>query len=300
MKKYAPLLVILAGTCWGSVGIFVRVLNGYGIAAMEIVEARAIVALVVIGVGILIYDKKLFRFKLTHIWCFIGTGLVGIVFFNLCYFTTIEATSLSVAAVLLYTAPIFVMVFSAPLFKEKITAIKLISLIMAFTGCIMVSGILEGEAALNEKGLLIGIGAGVGYGLYTVFNRYALNYGYEAITIQFYTFVFGCTGGAFFTDFSSLGKAVSDSSPQILFILLAIGIIATTIPNVAYTMGMKYIENGKASVMASMEPVMAIIFGIFIFQEIPSFIAGAGMVLTLSGIILVNYSKKDRQKRKLS
>lgn len=292
MNKHAPLLVIMAGVCWGSIGIFIRALNGYGIEAMEIVEVRAILALTFIGIGILIYDRKLFKIQLKHLWCFAGTGIVGIVFFNVCYFTTIEATSLSVAAVLLYTAPIFVMILSAPMFKEKITLIKVVSLVMAFTGCMMVSGVFDGSAVLNAKGLLIGIGAGIGYAFYTIFARYALNYGYAPITIQFYTFVFGCAGGALFADFGGLGKAISSNLPDILIVLVAIGFIATTVPNIIYTMGMKYIENGKTSVMASVEPAMAIVFGIVIFREIPSLVAALGMVLTLGGIILVNYEHR--------
>ncbi|MGF6375820.1 DME family drug/metabolite transporter [Clostridiales Family XIII bacterium PM5-7] len=292
MKRYASLLVILAGACWGSIGVFVRALNHYGIETMEIVEARAIIALVFIGVGILVYDKKLFKVQWKHLWCFAGTGIIGIIFFNLCYFMTIKVTSLSVAAVLLYTAPIFVMILSAPLFKEKITSIKLLSLLMAFVGCMMVSGIFDGGAVLNTKGLIIGICSGIGYALYTIFTRYALNYGYHPLTVQFYTFVFGTVGGAFLTDFKQMGETISIHSPRILLVLFAIGFIATAVPNVVYTMGMKYIENGKTSIMASMEPVMAIAFGIFVFHEIPSFVATIGICLTLGGIILVNYQRK--------
>ena len=54
---------------------------------------------------IFIKDKNLFKIKLRDLWCFAGTGLLSIVFFNLCYFKEITITSLSVAAILLYTAP---------------------------------------------------------------------------------------------------------------------------------------------------------------------------------------------------
>ena len=292
MKKYAGLLIIMAGTCWGAIGIFIRKLNAIGIESMQIVEIRAIVAMLLIGIGVLIYDKRLFKIRQKHIWCFLGTGIVGIIFFNLCYFITIEASSLSVAAVLLYTAPIFVMIFSAVLFQEKITRIKVISLTMAFTGCVLVSGIFDGSAVLTAKGFLIGICAGLGYALYTIFSIYALNYGYNPLTVQFYTFLFAVIAGAFFTDFRQVEIAVVTEGTGAMAVIAGIGLICTAVPNVLYTSGLRYIDNGKTSVMASIEPVMAIVFGILLFHEVPTPLAAAGMLLSLSAIILVNYEKK--------
>ena len=292
MKKYAGLLIIMAGSCWGAIGIFIRKLNSIGVESMQIVEIRAIVAVLFIGIGVLIYDKRLFRIKVRHVWCLLGAGIVGIIFFNLCYFTTIKTASLSVAAVLLYTAPIFVMIFSAVLFKEKITGIKVISLAMAFTGCVLVSGIFDGSAVLNGKGFLIGICAGLGYALYTIFTRYALNYGYSPLTAQFYTFLFAVLAGGFFTDFGQIGEAVKTEGPWAVAVILCIGLLCTAAPNVLYTSGLRYIDNGKTSVMASIEPVMAIVFGILLFHEVPTPLAAGGMLLSMAAVILVNYEKK--------
>lgn len=291
LKKYAPLLIIVAGACWGALGIFVRTLNGYGVASMEIVESRSIVAAAVFGLGIFCYDRSLFRIKLAHIWCFLGTGVVGITLFNFCYFQTIKAASLSVAAVLLYTAPIFVMLFSAVLFREKITKRKVLCLLMAFVGCMLVSGIFSDEAALNGKGILVGLCAGLGYAMYTVFARYSLNYGYHPLTIQFYTFLLSLLSGAFLTDFDKVGDAVWDNGLPVIGAILCISIVSTVIPNIFYTYGMKYVDNGKTSVMASIEPVMAIIFGMAIFHEFPTPSAAVGMLFSVTAIILINTEK---------
>lgn len=293
MKKYAGLLIIVAGTCWGAIGIFIRELNSFGIDSMQIVEIRAIVAMVFISIVLISYDRKLLKIHLRHIWCFLGTGIVGIIIFNLCYFMTIEAASLSVAAVLLYTAPIFVMIFSAFLFKEKITGIKMISLLMAFTGCVLVSGIFDGSAILTAKGFSIGLCAGLGYAFYTILNRYALNYGYNPLTVQFYTFLSAIIAGAFFTDFRQISDAVQTQGIIAVVVIAGIGFLCTAVPNVLYTSGLKYIDNGKTSVMASIEPVMAIVFGILLFHEIPTPLAAVGMLLSLGAIILVNLNKEN-------
>ena len=112
MKKAAPFLILLAGILWGSMGLFVRTLNGQGLASMGIVSLRAIVTAVSMLIFLLIFDRRYLQIKIRDIWCFFGTGILSIIFFNYCYFSAITLTSMSVAAVLLYTAPAIVMVLS--------------------------------------------------------------------------------------------------------------------------------------------------------------------------------------------
>jgi drug/metabolite transporter (DMT)-like permease len=117
--RFAPLLILTAGSMWGSMGLFVRVLGKTGCSNAEIVFLRAIVTAVCLLAYLAVYDRSLFRIRLKDLWCFLGTGLLSIVFFNICYFTTITLTSLAVAAVLLYTAPAIVIVLSAFLFRKR-------------------------------------------------------------------------------------------------------------------------------------------------------------------------------------
>ena len=117
-KKFVgPILIITAGVLWGLMGLFVRNLDSFGITSMQIVALRAVFTAIMMAAVTLIYNRKLFRIKLRDWWCFLGTGRCSIVFFNFCYFRTITLTSLSAAAVLLYTAPVMVMIMSVFLFK---------------------------------------------------------------------------------------------------------------------------------------------------------------------------------------
>ena len=111
--RFAPLFILTAGAMWGSMGLFVRVLGNIGCSSFEIVFLRSIVTAICLFLVLAVRDRSLFYVRLRDLWCFLGTGLLSIVFFNLCYFTTIRLTSLAVAAVLLYTAPAIVIVLSA-------------------------------------------------------------------------------------------------------------------------------------------------------------------------------------------
>ena len=84
MKKLAPLLILTAGILWGCLGIFVRQLNNHGLVSMDIVFLRALVTCLIMGLVLLIFDRSKFRIRWKDLWCFLGTGICSIVFFNFC------------------------------------------------------------------------------------------------------------------------------------------------------------------------------------------------------------------------
>ena len=282
---FAPFYILTAGALWGSMGLFVRRLGDAGCSSAEIAQLRSLVTALVLFLYLMIRDRSLFRIRLRDLWCFFGTGVLSIVFFNVCYFTTIELTSLSVAAVLLYTAPAFVIILSAILFKERITGKKILALVLTLIGCICVSGLLRGGASLTLKGFLVGIGAGVGYALYSIFGRYALDRGYRSLTISFYTFLFAVFGTIPFVSMHNVWHAVSSGAAQTAFICL-FGLVTTVLPYIIYTKGLQGVENGQASILASVEPVVATILGIVVFHEILHPDEIAGIVLILGAILI--------------
>ncbi|MGN0142472.1 MAG: DMT family transporter [Roseburia sp.] len=283
MKRFAALFIFLAGVLWGSMGLFVRRLNGLGLASMEIVALRAIVTAAAMLLYLLVFHREWLKFRLRDIWCFFGTGICSIVFFNFCYFKAITVTSLSVAAILLYTAPAIVMVLSRFLFGEKFTGRKLLSLVLTFFGCVLVTGVLEDTHAVSGKGILIGLGAGLGYALYSIFSRYALERGYHSMTITCYTFVVAAVASLFLSDVEkTVTVAFSDASMCLFSVLF--GVLCTVVPYLLYTLGLQYMENGRASIIASVEPVTATILGVMVFRERITLTGIGGILLVLAGL----------------
>lgn len=287
MKKAAPFLVLMAGIFWGMIGLFVRKLNALGFESMDIVTLRAITTSILLGMVLLVYDRSKMHIRIKDLWCFVGTGIFSIVFFNYCYFTAITLTSLSIAAILLYTAPAIVMMLSAILFREKITKLKVIALVMTFVGCVLVTGIVSGGAVLNISGILVGLGAGLGYALYSIFGRYALERGYHSLTITFYTFVFAMFGTIPFANYPKMIEICKEDWKTILF-CVAFGLVSTVLPYIMYTRGLQEMENSKASIIASIEPVTATLIGVIIYQEQMSIIELLGVVLVLGAIAVSN------------
>ena len=119
-----------------------------------------------------------------------------ICFFICCYFTAIRLMTMSTAAILLYTSPIWVMILAIIFLKEKVTVQKIIALILAFAGYVLVSG-FGGKVSL--PGILSGLGAGLGYGLYSIFGKFVLKK-YSPLTVTCYTFLIAGLGSIFVAD----------------------------------------------------------------------------------------------------
>lgn len=292
MKRRSYLCIILAAILWGGIGVFFNILSNLGFTQMQVVTIRVTSAAITLVLYIIIKDPSLLKIKLRDCWCFVGTGIISLVFFNWCYFTAIKMTSLAVAAVLMYTSPIFVMLFSIILFQEKINSQKIIALIITFTGCILVTGIFQSFGnKLSMLGILIGLGSGIGYALYSIFGRYAIKKGYNSITISAYTFIFATMGSL---PISGIWKNISLLvGNEALFATFGIGVLCCVFPFILYTKGLMNVENSKAAIIATIEPAVAAMLSSFLYGEKLLNSKGLGIIFVFSSVILLNLEFKD-------
>ena len=285
MKKTAPAAVVAAAALWGVMGLFVRRLSAAGLGSLEIAQVRITVGLLLLGAYLALFHREKLRVRLRDLWCFAGTGLLSLLLFSVCYFRTIDLTSLAVAGVLLYTAPVFVMVFSIFLFRERLSARKLLALGMAVAGCALVSGVGSADA-LRPQGVLLGLGAGFFYALYSIFGRYAIDRGYDSFTITFYTFLFCAAGAAFLSDWGKIGAAMAVPAVALNGVLM--GLITGFASYLLYTWGLAYMESSRASILASVEPAVAAVAGIVIFHERLSAQVALGVALVLGAVLVLS------------
>ena len=290
MKNKALFAVLAAGTFWGTMGFFARSLYAAGFGPLEVAQTRITTGLVLVGLYILLFNRSQFKIKLKDLWCFLGTGIVSLLLFSTCYFSALNYTSLAVAAILLYTAPFFVMLMSLLLFKEKMNGKKIFALLLAFAGCVLVSGV-GGNEEISWIGILLGLGSGFFYALYSIFGRYAINRGYGAWTMTFYTFLFCSIGCAFLSDWQVIGSSVQTDNSVLLWVL-GLGFVTAFLPYVLYSMGLENMESSKASILASVEPVVSALFGVFVFHETLTAWGILGILMVLGAIVVLNVKLK--------
>ncbi len=290
----SSLYIIIAGILWGIMGLFVRHLTEfYGLSSIQISAMRLFTAGIFFMLFTLIKDRKLLKVKPKDLPLLISIGIFAVIFMSATYFETINLTSLAVAAILLYTAPIIVMIASIFLFKEKFTAKKAIALILAFAGCVLVSGIAGGNANVTPYGIFMGFMSAITYALYSILGKFALKK-HQPLTVTAYAFMIGGIGSFVFATPTSFVPVfqTAENIGLLIFKLFATGFVTAFLPFLFYTMGLKKTEAGKASVMASVEPMVASLMGIFVLKEPTDVFSVTGIFLILAAIIILNVKEK--------
>lgn len=294
MKQLLYLMPIVSGAMWGSAGIFVRKLTELGMNSYTVVSVRVVLAVLILAVWLGIYDRNLLKIKLKDLWIFVAGGIVGMFGLNICYNFAISELSLSLAAVLLSLSPVFVLFMAAILFKEKITSKKVICMTIAIAGCVLASGVLEAASTMrwSVKGIIVGTIGAFFYGLYGIISKTAMERGYHAFTTTFYCLFMVMLVVIPLTNWKLVTNVVVANPVKMSVFLVIHSLCTSVLPYILYTFSIRYIDAGMASILASGEPVAAMIFGVIFFSEIPTVLSVVGIVLVIVALALLSMPDK--------
>ena len=117
MVKKSDIIILLAGIMWGVLGVFVKELRQYGFTPLQISALRWIFSAAVTFSAVIITNRKKLKIAIKDIWIFAFTGIFSLLAMTAFYFMSMAATSIAVSDILMYTAPIWVLVFSVIFFK---------------------------------------------------------------------------------------------------------------------------------------------------------------------------------------
>lgn len=283
MQTVAYAQILGAAFLWGLIGLWNRALMAEGVSPISIVAIRSIGGALLLGAIFAVKDRSMFRVERAHLKYFFGTGVISVVLFTICYFSCQKLCSLAVASILLYTAPSFVVLMAALLWKEPVTKRKLLALLLTLVGCALVCGVVGGDLAITLPGLLLGLGAGFFYALYSIFGRYALRY-YSPLKCTVWMFLFSAGASLFLLRPRELALLLD---VRLGLIAAALVVVSTVAPFLLYTTGLAKVESGKASIIASVEPVVAALLGAAAFGEPITGVTAAGILLVLSGVYIL-------------
>lgn len=278
--------VLAAGAMWGTISIFIRHLDGAGLSALQVCLIRTLLAWLITGAFLAIRSPQLLSIRLRDCWYFIGTGIISYALFSTCYFMAVAMSQVSVAVMLLYTSPVFVTLLSAVIFHERMTRRKWLALVCTVTGCVLVAGVFQGHLAVPLPALALGLASGFLYALYSIFGRFALSR-YDPLTVTFYTFTFA-TAAMLPLGHPGYIFEVLMGDPSLWLWVAGIAIVCSVLPYFLYTVGLQYMESGKAAIMATIEPFVGSAVGIFFFAEPHGLLKLIGMALILGSVIILN------------
>ena len=290
MNKKSFIYIIAAGILWATSGIFVKAMTPYGFSPLQITALRGLISFLCIAVYTLIRDRKKFIIRRGELilYVFSGLSMFGTAGF---YFLAMQMTSISTAVVLMYTAPILVMIFSVSFLGERFSLGKLISIISVSIGCCLVSGII-GDLKINVLGIAIGLLSGISYAAYNIFTRIEMQKGYSPLSSTLYGSLFMSVIAICVSNPAEIVTITASDPIEILPLIIALGVVTFVLPYLLYSAALRDIPAGTASSLAIIEPMTATLFGIIIYHEPIDLFSGVGVVMILLAIVILSREKE--------
>lgn len=297
--KRAALFVALSAASFGFLGVPVRFLHDNGFAPLDITAVRLFVTTIALVIVALVVDRGLFKVRKRDLLFFILFGFFKLMS-DVTLFRAQVTIDLSLSTLLQMTAPYYVLVISLFLFRERITLMKILAMLVAFIGCIFVTGVITGGMhSLDFVGVASALISGLFFGLYTIGCKLSSDKGYKPVTTMMYTFLFASLMTIPFANDVKVVESFVDV--HLILGVLSLGILMTLIPFFVSTWGVQKLEASKVSLISVMEVITACIVGYFLFDEEMTVLNIIGMSLVVASIVIMDLKiNREIRKRKTS
>ncbi|WP_342387538.1 DMT family transporter [Salinicoccus bachuensis] len=282
----------LAGAaCWGLIGLFITPLYNKGFTPWDVVAIRGVLSFAFLILFMLVFKRDQLKTHLRDHVFFASAGILGIALYNYFYFDVFSKSNLSLAVTLLYTGPLFVTVLSRVFFKEYFTGKKAIGVVLSLLGCALVVGLLPfGEGSMSYQILFLGIMSGFCYALFSIFSK-PVSGRYSALTVTTYNLLYTSVFMLLTSNITS--KAEMFQSPDVWIYSFLLAIVGTIGGFLLYTLGLKSLEASKASILTTVEPVVAVLTGVLFLGEYLNFWQVAGIFIVLWSSTIVSKAEAN-------
>lgn len=282
------MLVAAAAILWGTLGPAFKGLGDLGVRPVQVGLWRAVLAGGVFFLWLALCRPTLLRIQARHLPLFVGYGVVSVAIFFVVYAAAVQLSTVAIAAVLLYTAPAWVALLAFFVFREPLTPRKGIAILMTFFGTALVAGAYDLSALRgNGWGITAGLASGITYAMFSIFGKAALRH-YPPATAMLYALTFG----ALFLlplalrDLASLVAPLR--TPYGVALLLYVGLVPTAGSFALYSTGLQRLNDaGRASVIATIEPLVAALLGYVVLGEALAAAQWLGGAFILAGVLVL-------------
>ena len=278
MKRITGILLIaISAASFGTLAIFGRYAYDAGMDTFTVLFLRFSVAAVLMGILLAARRESLPKGRV--LGQLIGMGALGYVGQSFMYLTAINYASAGLVALLLYLYPFFVMVLSVIVFREKVTRVKIIALVLALIGTALTVDPQGGQLI----GALMAISAAAIYSVYIIVGTNVMKH---VSAVQSSTVIFA-SAGVVFGSITAVNGAHFPAANSGWFAMLGIVLIATVIPVITFLAGLGMVGPTNAAMLSTLEPVVTVLLAAWLFGEQLPAVALAGGGLILVAVILL-------------
>ena len=284
------LSVIAAAILWASSGTISKALFLGGVTPFQLVQIRLTIAALSLGLFLRLFAKQRLRIRAQDVAYFLVLGGVGLALVQAAYLYTISKMQVAAAILIQYTSPVFVAAYSIGFWHERLTAIKVIALLLSLFGCYLVVGGYNLELLrLNRDGALAGLASAVLFALYSLLGERVMHR-YQPWTVVFYAFVFAALTWNILQP--PLHFVYSAYTVKQWICMLYIATFGTIIPFGLFFVGVNQIRSTRATITSTIEPISAGFIAFILLGETLDSLQIIGGVFVIAAIALLQVQRE--------
>jgi drug/metabolite transporter (DMT)-like permease len=284
-KKAAYGMMAFAAIMWATSGTLTSLAIDQGADVLQVTVLSYLFSSAILLPALVILDPKSLRVQRKDLLPLLAFSMVTGTFFSLAWFICIDLTGVPTAVTLLYAYPSIVTIASIFLLGERLTMQKALALPLTFVGAVLVAtaGFKEG-LSFNLLGVALGIYTAIAGAVYYLWGKKFLDR-YSANTVILYMTVLSVPGLlAIALPFAPFSRPITGAAWLWIFL---IALVPSTIGFVVSMFALRYIEASKASIVASIEPVAAVVIAFLVLSEAINAWQGIGVALVFVGVLLL-------------
>ena len=277
-------LVLAATVFWGTSATLARhVFRDRGVPPLTAVSLRLLIAVSLLGVWLAFRKRPALRVRRTDWAYFLILGLFGVAAVQGTYYYAIATLGVGLAILLQYVAPALIVGVEV-LRGARVRAPVVVAVVAAISGtALLVSGVDRAALAIPLRGWLAGFGSALAFAFYVVYSKRGLAR-YAPETMLFYTFLVAAAFWGFVSPLPRILSAGYDAELWAAF--LALGVFSTLVPFVCFYAGLRRLPPAQAGILATLEPVVAVLSAALLLGEGLRAVQWLGAILVLAAAAL--------------
>ncbi|MCB2293010.1 DMT family transporter [Clostridium algoriphilum] len=291
MKQQGYIYSIFSAILFGSAGLLVKLAYVGGIDSISLLTLQYIIAVPLMFTMMYIFNKKSFKITKKQIVRLAVLGIVGNTFMTVFYYTAFNYLPMQMVAILLYTYPIMVFIYSVLFKKESVGYKKTFAVFLAFLGCVLTLDILSGQIKYSLKGVIFALICAMFYAFMNIYSEEKLQ-GLEPLVINAYSTLFSLMSLIIykFPAFIFSGHVTK----RLLLYTTILAIFCEIIPLTLLYAAIKCIGSLKVSIIGNLEIPTAMIVSFFILHEQIASMQIIGTILVVCAIYMIRIEPKTK------
>lgn len=277
------LLVVVTAIFWGFSGSLAKFLMQGAVTPLTLALGRSFITAVVLLTFLLLRDPGALRLTRASAMWAAGFGL-SLAITQVCYFSAIERLNVAAAILLEYMAPGMVVAFGWLFLGRRVTTVTLAGLISVLVGCALVVKAYDPKAlTLSAAGVAFGVTAAIAFSTYILMGEHLQKIGMGVAAQLFYGFTITSIALMSLEPPWTVTPEVFQGST--LALVGIVGVFGTLVPFACFFASLRYIDAGRATIVSTLEPVVAGVVSLVWFGEVFSVPQLLGAALVIGAIV---------------